>query len=138
MSLHNNCTRIERDFAAAGERAREAGFKSLTLHFAHGDLPQSFLSIHSIRRDCEHGGTAENRTRFTVKTRAACIGRVEMRQEYIALVRRAAGRVALPCPMYDIVGHARQPIRSVTLYQKSFSVGTHIASRHLQTRHDQR
>lgn len=63
--------RVRGDFVAAAERARDAGFKWLVLHFAHGYLAQSFFSAHSNRRDDEYGGSAENRGRFLVETLAA-------------------------------------------------------------------
>jgi len=63
--------RVRGDFVAAAARARDAGFKWLVLHFAHGYLAQSFFSTHSNRRDDEYGGSAENRGRFLVETLAA-------------------------------------------------------------------
>ena len=63
--------RVRGDFVAAAERARDAGFKWLVLHFAHGYLAQSFFSAHSNQRDDKYGGTPENRGRFLVETLAA-------------------------------------------------------------------
>lgn len=63
--------RVRQEFVAAAERARDAGFEWLVLHFAHGYLGQSFFSIHSNRREDEYGGSAENRGRFLVETLAA-------------------------------------------------------------------
>lgn len=63
--------RVQADFVAAAERARDAGFKWLMLHFAHGYLAQSFFSTHSNQREDEYGGSAENRGRFLVETLAA-------------------------------------------------------------------
>lgn len=63
--------RVRSDFVAAAERARDAGFKWLVLHFAHGYLAQSFFSAHSNQRDDAYGGSAENRGRFLVETLAA-------------------------------------------------------------------
>jgi NADPH2 dehydrogenase len=60
--------RVRRDFVAAAVRARDAGYRWLVLHFAHGYLAQSFLSVHANRRDDEYGGSAENRARFLVET----------------------------------------------------------------------
>ncbi len=62
---------IQRDFVAAAARARDAGFQWLELHFAHGYLAQSFLSVHSNRRDDRYGGSADNRGRFLLETLAA-------------------------------------------------------------------
>lgn len=63
--------RIQRDFVAAAARARDAGFQWLELHFAHGYLAQSFLSVHSNQRDDRYGGSADNRARFLLETLAA-------------------------------------------------------------------
>src|SRR5688572_8140450 len=49
--------RVQQDFVHAARRARDAGFRWIELHFAHGFLAQSFLSPHSNRRDDEYGGT---------------------------------------------------------------------------------
>jgi 2,4-dienoyl-CoA reductase-like NADH-dependent reductase (Old Yellow Enzyme family) len=63
--------RVKADFVAAAIRARDAGFDWLMLHFAHGYLAQSFLSIHSNQRTDEYGGSLENRSRFHLETLAA-------------------------------------------------------------------
>ena len=63
--------RVQQDFAAAAVRARDAGFKWIELHFAHGFLAQNFLSKHSNARDDAYGGSLENRARFLVETVAA-------------------------------------------------------------------
>lgn len=60
--------RVQRDFVAAAERARDAGYRWLELHYAHGYLAQSFLSVHMNRRDDEFGGSAVNRARFLLDT----------------------------------------------------------------------
>jgi 2,4-dienoyl-CoA reductase-like NADH-dependent reductase (Old Yellow Enzyme family) len=60
--------RVRSDFKAAARRARDAGFRWLELHFAHGYLGQSFFSTHSNRRDDAYGGTLENRCRFLLET----------------------------------------------------------------------
>jgi NADPH2 dehydrogenase len=67
----SDIARVKADFVAAAERAREAGFEWLMLHFAHGYLAQSFFSVHSNAREDEYGGSAENRGRFLVETLAA-------------------------------------------------------------------
>jgi 2,4-dienoyl-CoA reductase-like NADH-dependent reductase (Old Yellow Enzyme family) len=63
--------RVRADFVAAAVRARDAGFRWLELHFAHGYLGQSFLSIHANQRTDAYGGSFENRCRFLLETVAA-------------------------------------------------------------------
>lgn len=63
--------RIQRQFVAAAVRARDAGFEWLELHFAHGYLAQSFVSIHANQRSDQYGGSAANRGRFVLETLAA-------------------------------------------------------------------
>jgi 2,4-dienoyl-CoA reductase-like NADH-dependent reductase (Old Yellow Enzyme family) len=60
--------RVQADFVAAAERARDAGFEWLMLHFAHGYLAQSFFSRHSNQREDAYGGSAGNRARFLLET----------------------------------------------------------------------
>jgi 2,4-dienoyl-CoA reductase-like NADH-dependent reductase (Old Yellow Enzyme family) len=60
--------RVRQDFVKAAERARDAGFEWLVLHFAHGYLGQSFFSVHSNQRDDEYGGSAAGRGRFLLET----------------------------------------------------------------------
>ena len=64
-------TRVRGDFVAAANRAREAGFEWLELHFAHGYLGQSFFSVHSNQRTDDYGGDAAGRGRFLRETLAA-------------------------------------------------------------------
>lgn len=63
--------RVKSDFVAAAVRARDAGFRWLELHFAHGYLGQSFFSVHSNQRQDAYGGSLENRCRFLLETLAA-------------------------------------------------------------------
>ncbi len=63
MSL-TDIRRVQGDFVAAVERARDAGFEWLELHFAHGYLAQSFFSVHANKRMDEYGGDAYARGRF--------------------------------------------------------------------------
>lgn len=56
--------RVVEDFRAAAVRAKEAGFKLIELHGAHGYLLHQFLSPLSNHRTDEYGGSFENRTRI--------------------------------------------------------------------------
>jgi 2,4-dienoyl-CoA reductase-like NADH-dependent reductase (Old Yellow Enzyme family) len=60
--------RVQSDFAASARRAREAGFRMLELHAAHGYLGHSFLSPLSNTRTDSYGGSLENRARFLMET----------------------------------------------------------------------
>jgi 2,4-dienoyl-CoA reductase-like NADH-dependent reductase (Old Yellow Enzyme family) len=63
--------RVQADFVAAAARARDAGFRWLELHFAHGYLAHSFYSKHSNHRTDAYGGSFENRIRFALETARA-------------------------------------------------------------------
>jgi 2,4-dienoyl-CoA reductase-like NADH-dependent reductase (Old Yellow Enzyme family) len=56
------------DFAQAVRRAREAGFRILEIHAAHGYLIHQFYSPLSNDRQDEYGGSFENRIRFLLET----------------------------------------------------------------------
>jgi 2,4-dienoyl-CoA reductase-like NADH-dependent reductase (Old Yellow Enzyme family) len=53
-------------FAAAGRRAREAGFDGVELHYAHAYTMASFLSAAN-NRDDGYGGRRENRVRLPIE-----------------------------------------------------------------------
>src|SRR5690606_38421823 len=62
-------------FAAAAERARDAGFDGVELHFAHAYTMASFLSRTNMRDD-GYGGSPEGRMRLPLEVVAEVRGRV--------------------------------------------------------------
>jgi 2,4-dienoyl-CoA reductase-like NADH-dependent reductase (Old Yellow Enzyme family) len=58
---------IHAEFAAAARMAREAGFKLIELHGAHGYLGHSFLSPISNHRNDSYGGDLDGRARFLME-----------------------------------------------------------------------
>jgi len=64
----NEIAGIAAEFAATARRAREAGFKVLEMHAAHGYLAHSFLSPIFNRRDDSYGGDLKGRSRFLMET----------------------------------------------------------------------
>ncbi len=61
---HSGIQTIVEAFAAAVRRSREAGFRVIEIHAAHGYLLHEFLSPLSNQREDEYGGCFENRIRF--------------------------------------------------------------------------
>jgi 2,4-dienoyl-CoA reductase-like NADH-dependent reductase (Old Yellow Enzyme family) len=62
-------------FAAAGDRARRAGFDGVELHYAHAYTMASFLSALNDRAD-GYGGPRESRARLPLEVYRAVRGRV--------------------------------------------------------------
>lgn len=63
--------KVVADYRAAAVRAREAGFRIVEIHAAHGYLLHQFLSPLSNRRDDAYGGDFDGRTRLLRETIAA-------------------------------------------------------------------
>jgi 2,4-dienoyl-CoA reductase-like NADH-dependent reductase (Old Yellow Enzyme family) len=61
-------------FATAARMARQAGFKIVELHSAHGYLGHSFLSPISNQRNDSYGGELSGRSRFLMETIEAIRG----------------------------------------------------------------
>jgi 2,4-dienoyl-CoA reductase-like NADH-dependent reductase (Old Yellow Enzyme family) len=59
---------VVRSFGEAARRAREAGYRVIELHGAHGYLIHEFLSPLSNERTDGYGGSFENRTRIVRET----------------------------------------------------------------------
>ena len=64
--------RIQADFVSAAERAVQAGFEYIELHYAHGYLGSQFLSPLTNTRTDRYGGSLENRQRFLIETYRLC------------------------------------------------------------------
>ncbi|MET0229491.1 MAG: NADH:flavin oxidoreductase/NADH oxidase [Rhodanobacteraceae bacterium] len=63
--------KVVADFRAAAQRARDAGFRLVEIHAAHGYLLHEFLSPLSNRRDDRYGGSLVNRARLVREVVAA-------------------------------------------------------------------
>ena len=63
--------KVVADFRAAAVRARDAGFRVVEIHAAHGYLLHEFLSPISNHRDDAYGGSLENRARLLREVVAA-------------------------------------------------------------------
>lgn len=55
---------IANKYAKSAKDAKEYGFDSILLHFAHGWLPAQFLSPYYNKRNDQYGGSFENRIKF--------------------------------------------------------------------------
>jgi N-ethylmaleimide reductase len=67
---------VVEDFAAAAQRAIDAGFDGVEVHSANGYLLQQFLSDNTNHRDDAYGGSPENRARFVVEIVRAVVDRI--------------------------------------------------------------
>ena len=77
-------------FAAASERAREAGFHGVELHYAHAYTMAGFLSAQNDRAD-GYGGSRENRVRLPLEVYREVRRRVG--DDYVVGVRFLADEV---------------------------------------------
>lgn len=77
-------------FAAAAERAREAGFHGVELHYAHAYTMAGFLSAQNDRAD-GYGGTREHRVRLPLEVYREVRNRVG--KDYVVGVRFLADEV---------------------------------------------
>jgi 2,4-dienoyl-CoA reductase-like NADH-dependent reductase (Old Yellow Enzyme family) len=95
-------------FAAAAERAREAGFDGVELHYAHAYTMAGFLSAQNDRTD-GYGGSRENRVRLPLEVFRAVRNRVG--NDYVVGVRFLADEV--------IAGGSR--VEDAMFYAKEFA-----------------
>jgi 2,4-dienoyl-CoA reductase-like NADH-dependent reductase (Old Yellow Enzyme family) len=77
-------------FAAAADRAREAGFHGVELHYAHAYTMAGFLSAQNDRTD-GYGGSRANRVRLPLEVYGAVRSRVG--NDYVVGVRFLADEV---------------------------------------------
>jgi 2,4-dienoyl-CoA reductase-like NADH-dependent reductase (Old Yellow Enzyme family) len=59
---------IQRKFASAALRAKEAGYDGVEIHAAHWFFLSQFLTPYYNRRTDQYGGSAENRARMLIET----------------------------------------------------------------------
>lgn len=67
---------IVESYAAAAQRAVDAGLDGVELHAANGYLPHQFLSPLTNRRTDAYGGSPEGRARFAVEVLTAMADRI--------------------------------------------------------------
>jgi 2,4-dienoyl-CoA reductase-like NADH-dependent reductase (Old Yellow Enzyme family) len=95
-------------FGAAAERAREAGFDGVELHYAHAYTMAGFLSTQNDRTD-EYGGSRANRVRLPLEVYREVRNRVG--DDYVVGVRFLADEV--------IAGGSR--VEDAIYYAKEFA-----------------
>jgi 2,4-dienoyl-CoA reductase-like NADH-dependent reductase (Old Yellow Enzyme family) len=95
-------------FAAAAERAREAGFDGVELHYAHAYTMAGFLSAQNDRTD-GYGGSRENRVRLPLEVYREV--RSTVGNDYVVGVRFLADEV--------IAGGSR--VEDAIYYAKEFA-----------------
>lgn len=97
-------------FAAAAERAREAGFDGVELHYAHAYTMAGFLSAQNDRAD-GYGGSPENRVRLPLEVYREVRKRVG--NDYVVGVRFLADEViAGGSRVEDAIFYAREFART--------------------------
>ncbi|MBL4740163.1 MAG: bifunctional salicylyl-CoA 5-hydroxylase/oxidoreductase [Sneathiella sp.] len=62
---------VRDQFVSSANRAEQAGFDMIELHFAHGYLLSSFITPLTNNRTDEYGGSRENRLRYPLEIFAA-------------------------------------------------------------------
>lgn len=67
---------VQKSFADAAYRAKEAGFDGIQIHAAHGYLLSKFLTPYYNRRTDQYAGNRENRFRMVLETFQAIRDRV--------------------------------------------------------------
>ncbi len=65
---------VVRDYVAAAENAKKAGFDGVEIHGANGYLIEQFLKDKTNHRTDEYGGSVENRLRFALEVVDAVLG----------------------------------------------------------------
>ena len=103
-------------FAAAANRAREAGFDGVELHYAHAYTMAGFLSAQNDRTD-GYGGSRENRVRLPLEVYREVRNRVG--DDYVVGVRFLADEV--------IAGGSR--VEDAIYYAKEFAAAGSIFCR---------
>ncbi len=110
----NEIAALVKDFGAAVDMAREAGFDCVEIHAGHGYLISQFLSPYTNRRRDEYGGSLDNRMRFM--------------REVLAEVMEHAGNdmaVVVKTNMYDGFKSGLQIDDCITVAKEIEKAGVH-------------